>query len=142
MILAAALLALALGPEVPLSAPTIGAAAGDQTRPSLAWYGDSLAAAWIDQRETDWSSVRVAQLDALGHPKGIATRVYGGMTNVRLAADGAATPLIATDYGAQTYVGPAGISGRGVSGELSDLVTDGSTYLRRRRSHRAETSSR
>lgn len=128
MILAAALFALAIGPEVPLSAPAIDAAAGDQTKPSLAWYGDSLAAAWIDQRDAGFG-VRIAQLDALGHPKGIATRVYGSVNDVRLAANGAATPLIATQYAGPTYIGPAGTSGRGVGGALGDLVTDGSTYL-------------
>jgi hypothetical protein len=129
MILAAALFALAIGPEVPLSAPAIDAAAGDQTKPSLAWYGDSLAAAWIDDRDTDLPGVRIAQLDALGHPKGFATRVYGSITDVRLAANGKATPLIAITYAGPTFVGPAGTSGRDVSGALGDLVTDGSTYL-------------
>ena len=131
MILAAALFALAIGPEVPLSAPAIDAAAGDQRQPSLAWYGDSLAAAWVDERDTDNPSVRIAQLDALGRPKGFATRVYGSVIGVRLAANGAAPPLIATWYRNfdATYVGPAGTSGRGVSGSPAELATDGSTYL-------------
>ncbi|HJW93779.1 MAG TPA: hypothetical protein VJ901_09185 [Thermoanaerobaculia bacterium] len=127
----AVLFALAIGPETPLSAPSIEAAAGDQTKPSLAWYGDSLAAAWIDRRENEFPEVRIAQLDALGRPKGPAVRAYGDVADTRLAANGAATPLIATCSGNfnPTAVGAAGTSGRYVAGFLDDLVTDGSTYL-------------
>jgi len=119
-----------LGPETPVDPhPAIGAAAGDQRQPTLAWYGDSLAAAWVDQRDGEYPEVRIAQLDALGHPKGPAARAYGSVSATRLAANGAATPLIALWDGSGTWVGPAGWSGRGISGDLADLVTDGSTYL-------------
>ena len=117
-----------LGPETPVSAPALDAAAGDQVRPSLAWYGDSLATSWIDIRR-GYSDVRIAQLDALGRPKGIAARAYGSIDEARLAANGAGTPLIATANFGQTAIGPAGFSGRLISGSLGDLVTNGSSYL-------------
>ncbi len=119
-----------LGPETPVDPhPAVGAAAGNQRQATLAWYGDSLAAAWVDQRDGQYPDVRIAQLDALGHPKAPAARAYGSIYATRLAANGATTPLIALWDGSGTYVGPAGRSGRGVSGDLADLVSDGSTYL-------------
>lgn len=119
-----------LGPETPVDPHlAVGAAAGEQRQPALAWYGDSLAAAWVEQRYGDSPEVRIAQLDALGHPKGLAARAYGSVIATRLAANGAATPLIALWDGSGTWVGPAGWSGRGITGDLADLVTNGSTYL-------------
>jgi len=120
--------AILLGPEKPLSAPRIDAAAGDQLRPSLAWYGNSLAATWIDTRYSD-PDARIAQLDRVGRPTGFAQRAYGSISNARLASAGAITPLLATDNGGGTYVGPAGTSGRGVPGSLVDLITNGDNYL-------------
>lgn len=38
------LLSVLLGPETPVSAPKLDAAAGEQTLPAIAWYGDSLVA--------------------------------------------------------------------------------------------------
>ena len=121
------LLAVLLGPETPISAPKLDAAAGEQTLPAIAWYGDSLVATWIDNRGLP--TVRVAHLDGLGKPKEVAARLAGGIFDIRLASNGAATPLIATSFYGDAYIGPVGRSGRQVGGSLGDLVTNGSTYL-------------
>jgi hypothetical protein len=138
-ILAVALAALLAGPafaadfrigsETLLTPPALDAAAEDQSKPSLAWYGDSLVATWLDSR---WSSIRLAHLDLLGRPRSddpVAARVAAPLFDARIASSGAATPLMAMTYFGTTYVGPAGTSGNGFRGDLGDLVTDGSTYL-------------
>jgi hypothetical protein len=124
-------LAAQLGPESPVSAPSIEAAAGDQTRPSMAWYGNSLPTLWLDTR-LGFTSVRIAQLGALGRPQTgqeIPLRMFGGSSDARIASSGTAVPLVAQEIQGVAAVGRAGTSGRIVGGQLLDLATNGTTYL-------------
>src|SRR5581483_3779970 len=114
--------------ETALSPPSISSAAGAQTGPSLAWYGNSIAATWIDTRS--FSSIRIAQLDSSGRPKDVAARLAAPLSKARIAANGRGTPLSAMqDDGGPAYVGPAGTSGQSITGSLENLITNGTTYL-------------
>ena len=112
--------------ETPLSSPSIGSETGGQFSPSIAWDGHSLAAIWFD------SSIRIAQLDSFGRPKGPAARLASSMPRARIAANGRTPPLVAIqDRGQVIWIGTAGSTTQGVPGYgyLDDLISNGNSYL-------------
>src|SRR6185369_13640294 len=123
------------GPEVQLTPPTLDAATGTQFNTSMAWYGDSLVATWLDVREGPATGGRVAHLDALGHPKPdepVSTSVGTPMAAMR---PGELTPRMAIERSGYVTLGDEygrtilGVSGRTYDGSLRDFHCDGTNCI-------------